>query len=87
MYTDLFDESMSELVEAKGTTSRPAMRMAIGQLADYSRLVPHPSRAVLVPSKPGTDLLALLVGNDIACIWEVSGDGFERHDPKSLRAD
>jgi hypothetical protein len=82
LYTDLFDASTSELVEAKGSVSRPVIRMAIGQLADYSRFVAYSSQAVLVPSEPRADLLTLLMVNGIACIWEVAGGGFDRRNPK-----
>jgi hypothetical protein len=41
---DLFNSATKELVEAKATTDRGAIRMAIGQLADYRRFVDdHPS--------------------------------------------
>ena len=81
LYTDLFDKSTGELIEAKGTISRPAVRMAIGQLADYSRFVEHSSRAVLLPSEPRADLTALLLGLDIACIWEAGEGWFQRRSP------
>ena len=37
MFCDLYDKTTRTLYEAKGTTTRMAMRMAIGQLADYAR--------------------------------------------------
>ena len=55
--------------------------MAIGQLADYSRFVEHWSRAVLLPSEPRTDLIALLLDLDIACIWEAGEGWFQRRSP------
>lgn len=49
---------------------RPAIRMAIGQLADYARLVsPQPQKALLVPSKPRSDLLALAQSERIKVVW------------------
>ena len=58
------------IVEAKGSIARPAFRMAIGQLADYARLVePTPVRAILVPQKPRADLLRLAKREGITVIW------------------
>lgn len=49
--------------------------MAIGQLADYSRMVsPTPTKAILVPEEPRRDLLALARSQDIAVVW-ITGSG------------
>lgn len=76
MYTDLYDDTTKALVEAKGTTSREAMRMALGQLADYGRFVPATHRAVLLPERPRADLEALAVSQGAAVIWQTS-NGFD----------
>ena len=76
MYTDLYDDTVKALVEAKGTTTREAIRMAVGQLADYGRFVEALHRAVLVPERPRPDLLALAASQDIEVIWQTA-DGFE----------
>lgn len=58
LFCDLFDKTERTLYEAKGTVSRLAMRMAIGQLADYGRLVdPLPAGVILMPEQPRPDLL------------------------------
>jgi hypothetical protein len=76
IFCDLRDVTANSLVEAKGSVTREAIRMAIGQVADYSRFVGNsPVRAVLVPEKPRGDLLALLETQSIAAIWPV-GEGF-----------
>jgi hypothetical protein len=55
-----YDKTTNTLVEAKGSVARAAIRMAIGQLADYARLIdPAPNRAILVPQMPRRDLLRL----------------------------
>lgn len=55
--TDLYSESRHLLIEAKGSATREAVRMAIGQLADYARFFkPPPRRAILLPSRPREDL-------------------------------
>ncbi len=69
LYTDLYDATDDLLVEAKGTVSREAVRMAIGQLADYGRFVPARQRGILLPSKPRPDLLALAAAEDVIVIW------------------
>jgi hypothetical protein len=74
---DLFDQTTNRLIEAKGTVSRAAFRMAIGQLADYARLVePTPERAILVPEEPREDLINLAASQDIAVIWPRLEGGF-----------
>jgi hypothetical protein len=53
LFCDVYDKTTNTIYEAKGTVTRPAVRMAIGQLADYARLVePAPAKALLVPQKP-----------------------------------
>lgn len=70
LLTDVFNESRDQLIEAKAGTSRSDIRMAIGQLADYERLVEgNPRTAVLVDTKPRPDLADLLAGLGIALIW------------------
>jgi hypothetical protein len=84
LYTDLFDETENVLYEAKGVATREAVRMAIGQLLDYSRYIPtKPSLAVLLPARPADDLRKLLVRLKIRCVFETSPGKFEdesRHD-------
>ncbi|GAA0236207.1 hypothetical protein GCM10009527_035880 [Actinomadura nitritigenes] len=62
LLTDLYDETAHVLYELKGTSTREAVRMAIGQLLDYRRHVtpPNPSLGILLPSEPDDDLKGLL---------------------------
>jgi hypothetical protein len=77
LFSDVFEPSLRNLVEAKGTGTRTAIRMAIGQLADYGRFAPSDAaRAVLLPERPRPDLEALLDGLGISAVWETSA-GFE----------
>ena len=79
LFTDLYDATTGTLVEAKGTVERNAIRMAIGQLADYKRFVDGggPSHlAVLLPAEPRKDLSDLLLSEGIELIYE-SGSGFK----------
>ena len=77
LYTDAFEEERHNLIEAKVDSTRPAIRMAIGQLADYERFIkPRPRRrAVLLPSRPPADMEALLASQKIHVIWK-HGSGF-----------
>jgi hypothetical protein len=79
LLTDLFDVTTGMLVEAKGTVERNAIRMAIGQLADYRRFLGdgQPKHlAVLLPSEPRADLCELLSSQEIDLIYPTSA-GFE----------
>jgi hypothetical protein len=70
LYCDLYDKTRNNLLEAKGSQTRAAIRMAIGQLADYRRFTePRPSCAVLLPEPPEDDLESLLKSAGIACVW------------------
>jgi hypothetical protein len=79
LLTDLYDSTLGMVVEAKGTVERNAIRMAIGQLLDYSRFVEGGApkyRAVLVPRRPREDLCDLLSVAGIEVIYPTDG-GFE----------
>src|SRR5690606_10522413 len=68
LLTDLYDAQGHVLYELKGTSTREAVRMAIGQLYDYRRHVKpsDPKLAVLLPSEPEEDLKELLAERGIA---------------------
>ncbi|OKJ16786.1 restriction endonuclease [Kitasatospora sp. CB01950] len=75
LYTDVYVGPLNLLVEAKGSVTREHIRMAIGQLADYSRYLPNPTKAILVPSEPRADLLDLAGSQDCVVIWP-EGKGY-----------
>jgi hypothetical protein len=76
LYSDLYNETRGQLIEAKAGTSRSDVRMAIGQLADYARMIdPPPRRAVLLEARPAQELIDLLHSQRIAVIWR-DGDDF-----------
>jgi hypothetical protein len=72
---------MNELIEAKASNSRNGVRSGLGQLLDYRRFVAHERLALLLPSKPRPDHIALLFGHGCAVIWELTPGMFERADP------
>lgn len=70
LFSDLVDRTTNTLVEAKGTVERGSIRMAVGQLLDYSRfLQPTPRMAVLLPALPREDLQAFLAQAGVDVIW------------------
>lgn len=80
LYTDVFNTTRNQLIEAKAGNSRSEIRMAIGQLADYGRcLSADARRAVLVEEKPDRDLLDLLERESIAVIWRRANGFADSH--------
>lgn len=69
LYSDLWDVTTSDLIEAKATVNRESLRMAVGQLLDYGRFVNAASRTVLVPSRPREDLVSFLGGQGIGVVY------------------
>ncbi len=70
LFTDLYNATDRLLIEAKGTVTREAIRMAIGQLLDYQRWVdPRPRLAILLPERPRDDLIHLIADCKIALIY------------------
>lgn len=80
LYSDLWDETELDLVEAKGIGTRNELRNAIGQLLDYGRFVEHKRKTVLLPSKPRPDLMAYLHACGVAAAYP-QGYDFERCEP------
>ncbi|WTO35916.1 hypothetical protein OG399_16720 [Streptomyces achromogenes] len=83
---DLYDETDHALYEAKGLTTRPNVRMAIGQLADYRRHLKNPTAlrvAVLLPSEPTADVKALLKAEGVHLVYrtETGFAGFPLPEP------
>jgi hypothetical protein len=80
LFTDLFDATANELYEAKGTATRNAVRLAIGQLLDYQRHIPSrdATLAILLPERPADDLVDLLHACKIACVYEDGRGRFVR---------
>lgn len=69
LYSDLWDVTALELVEAKGLVTREQLRSAVGQLLDYGRFVEAKTRTVLVPTRPRPDLLAYLAHAGINAVY------------------
>jgi hypothetical protein len=70
LFSDLMDRTTNTLFEAKGTVERGSLRMAVGQLLDYSRFVePAPRLAVLLPTAPRQDLQEFLKCAGVDLVW------------------
>jgi len=67
--TDVFDVTARVLYEAKASTDRMTVRLAIGQLLDYLRFVPEARGALLLPADPGEDLASLVETCGLAVTW------------------
>jgi hypothetical protein len=78
LFSDVWFEANGLLVEAKGTVSREAIRMAVGQLLDYARFAPSgTSLAILVPERPREDLCDLAASLSIGIIFPSSKGQFQ----------
>ena len=78
---DLYDTTTEELIEVKSSAIRGHIRYAVGQILDYSRHVHHKSLSVLLPTRPSDDLVDLLTGLGISCVFETGKGRFDRVDP------
>jgi hypothetical protein len=76
---DGYEPARRNLIEAKSATTREHIRMAAGQLLDYAfegqAKFGVPSKAILLPEKPASDLIRWLVPLNIHVIWR-EGSGF-----------
>ncbi|GAB3922067.1 hypothetical protein GCM10029976_010000 [Kribbella albertanoniae] len=71
LLTDTWIGSLNLLLEAKAgaTQERQNVRMALGQLADYTRFVQGVRKAVLLERRPIADLLDLSTSQQADVIW------------------
>ncbi len=73
---DLVDLTEQTLYEAKSNVKRTSIRLAIGQLMDYSRFESKAMRlAILLPRCPSSDLQSLALSVPVATVWR-TGEGW-----------
>jgi hypothetical protein len=77
LYSDLWDETTLELIEAKGNVTRDQLRQAVGQLLDYGRFKSAETRTVLVPAAPRPDLIEYVKSVGMDVVYPV-GDSWTR---------
>jgi len=77
--TDPYDLTDEHLYEAKGSAAREKVRMAVGQLLDYKRLMETPPRklSVLLPHEPSSDIRSFLAAYGIGCTWQQEDGRFK----------
>lgn len=76
LYTDLFDQTTEDLIEVKSSVDRNTMRLALGQILDYSAIVKPVHRTLLLPERPAVSLVNLLQTHNIKIVWW-DGESFE----------
>lgn len=81
LYSDLWDETAHELIEAKGGVTREQIRAAVGQLLDYGRFAEAEALSLLVPTRPRKDLLAYLSSVGVHVIFPTEQQGWQRLSP------
>jgi hypothetical protein len=57
LVTDTYDRTTGVLYEAKSSSDRATVRLAVGQLLDYLRFIPDAKGALLLPEQPSEDLI------------------------------
>lgn len=71
---DAYEDDRKNLIEAKSSSGRGYIRMAVGQLLDYAFLgkkeYPTLHLAILLPKKPEAEVLTWLQGLKISVIWK-----------------
>ena len=74
---DVYEEDRNNLIEAKCSTKREYIRMAVGQLFDYAYLgrkrFGKPNMAILLPKKPDPKLVEWISELHISIIWKEKG--------------
>jgi hypothetical protein len=66
---DIYDETADELIEVKSSIDRVTMRLALGQILDYARVLQPKVRTVLVPEQPADGLVALFNDHLVRIVW------------------
>ncbi|WP_445155089.1 hypothetical protein ACTWLI_02275 [Arthrobacter sp. Hor0625] len=78
LLTDIYDEETLTLYEAKASSTRPDVRLGLGQILDYARFIDEcEALALLLPSRPADDLLDLLHAFEVRAVWRKKAGIFE----------
>lgn len=78
LLTDIYDEETLTLYEAKAFSTRPDVRLGLGQILDYSRFIDEcEALALLLPSRPADDLIDLLHAFEVRAVWRKKAGIFE----------
>ncbi|MGW7606317.1 hypothetical protein ACWGKW_03350 [Streptomyces sp. NPDC054766] len=80
--TDLYDATEHVLYETKGSSAREDVRMALGQILDYSRYVrteehpEPPKRVILLPAEPDLDMFDLCQSCGVEIVYRSENGSF-----------
>jgi hypothetical protein len=77
LYADLYDETTGDLIEVKASSDRVSMRLALGQILDYAKLVEHSIRTVLVPDRPAQGVIDLFQDYRVRIVWPDGAGRFQ----------
>ncbi|WP_336879962.1 hypothetical protein [Rhodococcus globerulus] len=81
LFTDIYDETAATVIEVKASVDRPTIRTALGQILDYGRYIAHDRKTILLPDRPGDDLIALLHSCEVSVVWQSGTVTFDSAHP------
>lgn len=73
LVTDTYDVDLKVLYEAKSSSDRATVRLAVGQLLDYLRFLPGAVGVVLLPDEPSYDLQAFVAACGLGVTYPSDG--------------
>ncbi|WP_280827689.1 hypothetical protein [Mycobacterium sp. OTB74] len=73
---DLYDGTTDELIEVKSSVDRVTMRLALGQILDYARVLRPTLCTVLVPERPADGLIDLFGDHEVRLVWPTEAGEF-----------
>lgn len=73
---DLYDVTDHDLIEVKSTVDRNTIRLGLGQILDYARIMKPQRRTLLLPAKPAEGLIDLLHDHDVRVVFRDENAGF-----------
>jgi hypothetical protein len=78
---DGYEKKRRNLIEAKSSSRRENIRMAVGQLLDYAfmgeRKFGKPNKAILLPERPHSEIEEWLLSIKISIVWREQGSYFD----------
>jgi len=66
---DLYDATQDELIEVKSSIDRNTIRLGLGQILDYARIVKPQRLTLLLPDLPSASLLRLLADHKVRVVY------------------
>jgi hypothetical protein len=76
LYTDLYDETTDDLIEVKSSNDRVTVRLALGQILDYARIIKPTHKTVVFPAKPVQGVVELLLDHQVCPVWQTADGEF-----------